>query len=123
MEKNNLGNFHFLKNLANEILQFFCILCFVVKITEVRQISDFRFFNSNAIPIFFLKKGQNDKLCQDKKNRAFNLNSPTILSFEWHRTDRGRNSVELCRACRVLQGSELVQYYILYSRDMVLIPI
>ena len=53
MEKNNLGNFHFLKNLANEILQFFCILCFVVKITEVRQISDFRFFNSNAIPIFF----------------------------------------------------------------------
>ena len=68
MEKNNLGNFHFLKNLANEILQFFCILCFVVKITEVRQISDFRFFNSNAIPIFFLKKGQNDKLCPDKKN-------------------------------------------------------
>ena len=52
-EKNNLGNFHFLTIFANEILQFFCILCFVVKITEVRQISDFRFFNSNAIPIFF----------------------------------------------------------------------
>ena len=112
MEKNNLGNFHFLTIFANEILQFFCILCFVVKITDMRQISDFRFLTEMPFQYFY-KKGQNDKLCQDKKNRAFNLNSPTILSFEWYRTDRGPNSVELCRACGVLRGSELVQYYIL----------
>ena len=50
--------------------------------------------------------GQNDKLGLDKNNRAFNPNSLTILSVEWHRTDGGRISVELCRTCRVLHGSE-----------------
>ena len=72
-EKNNLGNFHFLTIFANEILQFFCILCFVVKITEVRQISDFHFFNSNAIPIFFLKRVKMTNFAKIKKIELLTL--------------------------------------------------
>ena len=47
------------------------------------------------------------------------------MLVECHRTDHGRNSVDLCRACRVLRCSELVQYYILYNQytHMVLIPL
>ena len=55
---------------------------------------------------YFFKKEQNDQLGLEGIGQDFNTNLLTLLSVEWHGTDCGRKSVEMCGKCRVLQGSE-----------------
>ena len=118
MEK-NLGGIIFLEIILNEIPHLFCILRFVVWITEVRQIYDFRLFNSNGIPIFFWKRAQMTNLASYKSIDILTL----IYLPSWALNSIGLIVAESPWNCagHVEFCGVVIWYSILYYRNMVLL--